>query len=138
MALTSPFWARKGNQTKQSLKQGKYQVILYSAPTTHPLNNVTYFLEIESSVVLHLRFKPCALFRCHKTVLLFSYIVCLNRGPKSCMVVKLRRAKFQSVDLKRGDIPPSTEPDFGLGHDMGRFCPFLTRIYITSTSFFRI
>ena len=35
----------------------------------------------------------------HKTVLLFSYIVCLNIGPKSCMVVESIRAEVQSVYL---------------------------------------
>ena len=49
--------------------------------------------------VWHLIFKPCALFGHHKNILAFPSIVCLNRGPKTCMVVKLIISKVQSLDL---------------------------------------
>ena len=38
----------------------------------------------------------------------------------------------------RGYIPSSIALFFGLGHDMGRFCPLCTRIDTTSIIFFRI
>ena len=57
------------------------------------------FLAEEISGVLYLRFKSCAIFRHKKNSFDFTYIVCLNRGPKYCMVVEFRRTEVQSVEL---------------------------------------
>ena len=60
---------------------------------------------------------------------------------KSFYRCKIQVSVYLSLKLsvqhicQKGDTPSSTAPVFGLGHDMGRFCPFCTRIYTTSASF---
>ena len=66
------------------------------------------------------------------------------KNQKSSYGYKIQVSVHLSLKLpskhicQRGDIPSSTLPVFGKGHDVGHFHPFGTRIYITSTSFFMI
>ena len=77
-------------------------------------------------------------------VLFLPFITWLKIKIKSFSRCKVQVSVHMSLELpgrhirQSGYIPSSTALVFGLGHDMGSFCPLCTRIYTTSTAFFII